>query len=218
MEFTLARQKRQETNKKPSLPVSWGMLLWSKMRQVRLQTARGGGGGLISKSHLTLATPRTGAHQALLSMGFSRQEYWGGLPFPSPGIEPRSPALQAVSCISGGFFTHWATREACREHMGRCYFRGWWGEDLADVCWRREYSEGERSEATWGERRPRGRRGPSAACSCRRQEDNVPGADCRSEGPGSFPQIDGKPLEGLEQSSGIICLRLKGIGLDTYWE
>ena len=43
----------------------------------------------------------TVAHQAPLSMGFSRQEYWSGLPFPSPGdlpdpgIEPMSPALQA---------------------------------------------------------------------------------------------------------------------------
>ena len=41
------------------------------------------------------------AHQALPSMGFSRQEYWTGLPLPSPGdlpnpgAEPRSPALQA---------------------------------------------------------------------------------------------------------------------------
>ena len=46
-----------------------------------------------------LATPWTVAHQAPLSMGFSRQEYWSGLPLPSPGdlpdpgIEPRSPAL-----------------------------------------------------------------------------------------------------------------------------
>ena len=46
-------------------------------------------------------TPWTVAHQASLSMGFSRQEYCSGLPFPSPGdlpnpgIEPRSPALQA---------------------------------------------------------------------------------------------------------------------------
>ena len=46
-------------------------------------------------------TPWTVARQAPLSMGFSRQEYWSGLPFPSPGdlsgtgIEPRSPALQA---------------------------------------------------------------------------------------------------------------------------
>ena len=45
------------------------------------------------------ATPWTVAHQAPPSMGFSRQEYWSGLPFPSPGylpdpgIEPRSPAL-----------------------------------------------------------------------------------------------------------------------------
>ena len=52
------------------------------------------------------ATPGTVAHQAPPSMGFSRQEYWSGLPFPSPGnlpkpgIEPRSPALQANSLTS----------------------------------------------------------------------------------------------------------------------
>ena len=46
-------------------------------------------------------TPWTVAYQAPSSMGFSRQEYWSGLPFPSPedlpnpGIEPRSPTLQA---------------------------------------------------------------------------------------------------------------------------
>ena len=45
--------------------------------------------------------PWTVVYQASLSMGFSRQEYWSGLPFPSPGdlpdpgIEPGSPALQA---------------------------------------------------------------------------------------------------------------------------
>ena len=49
------------------------------------------------------ATPWTGAHQTPLSMGFSRQEYWSGLPFPPPGdlpnlgIKPRSLALQADS-------------------------------------------------------------------------------------------------------------------------
>ena len=47
------------------------------------------------------ATPWTVAYQALPSMGFSRQESWSGLPFPSPGdlpdpgIKPGSPALQA---------------------------------------------------------------------------------------------------------------------------
>ena len=53
-------------------------------------------------SHVRLfATPWTVAYQAPPSMGFSRQECWSGLPFPSPvdlpdpGIEPRSPALQA---------------------------------------------------------------------------------------------------------------------------
>ena len=52
------------------------------------------------------ATPWTIAHQAPLSMGLSRQEYWSGLPFPSPGdlsnpgIKTRSPALQANSLPS----------------------------------------------------------------------------------------------------------------------
>ena len=51
-------------------------------------------------------TPWTVAHQAPPSMGFSRQEYWSGLPFPSPGdlpdpgIKPRSPALQAKALTS----------------------------------------------------------------------------------------------------------------------
>ena len=59
------------------------------------------GGSLVTKSCSTLATPWTVGCQAPLSMGFSRQEYWSGLPFPSPGhrpdpeIEPGSPALQA---------------------------------------------------------------------------------------------------------------------------
>ena len=51
----------------------------------------------------SLQTPWAVALQAPLSMGFSRQEYWSGLPFaspgdlPDPGVEPRSPAL------AGGF-------------------------------------------------------------------------------------------------------------------
>ena len=55
-------------------------------------------------SHIQLfGTPQTVAHQAPLSMGFSRQEYWSGLPCPSPGdlpdpgIKPISPAEQADS-------------------------------------------------------------------------------------------------------------------------
>ena len=61
------------------------------------------GGGVVAKSGLTLAIPWTVTCQAPLSMGFSRQEYWSGLPFPSPqdlpdpGIEPR---LQADSLLT----------------------------------------------------------------------------------------------------------------------
>ena len=51
-------------------------------------------------------TPWTAAYQAPPSMGFSRQEYWSGVPFPSPGdlpdpgIEPSSPASQADALTS----------------------------------------------------------------------------------------------------------------------
>ena len=60
---------------------------------------------LLSRVQL-FVTPWTAAHQVPLSMEFSRQEYWSGLPFPSPGdlpnpgIEPRSPTLQADSLPS----------------------------------------------------------------------------------------------------------------------
>ena len=60
------------------------------------------GSGLVAKSCLTLVTPWTVAHQTPLSMGFLREEYWSGLPFPSPGdlpnpgINPRSPALVSI--------------------------------------------------------------------------------------------------------------------------
>ena len=51
-----------------------------------------------------------------LSMGFSRQEYWNGLPFPSPGDFP-DPGIELTSLMSpalaGGFFITEATWEAC---------------------------------------------------------------------------------------------------------
>ena len=60
---------------------------------------------LVAKTCLTLATPWTIACQVLLSMEFPRQEYWSGVPFPSPGdllnpgTEPGNPTL------AGGFLT-----------------------------------------------------------------------------------------------------------------
>ena len=64
------------------------------------------GGGLVTKSCLTIVTPWTVACQVPLSIGFSGQEWWSGLPFPSPGdlpdprIEPGSPTWQAGSLPS----------------------------------------------------------------------------------------------------------------------
>ena len=74
-------------------------------------------------SHVQLfATPWTVACQALLSMGFPRQEYWSGLPFlspgdlPNPGVEPASLMSPA---LAGGFFTTSATWEVPGEGENR---------------------------------------------------------------------------------------------------
>ena len=60
-------------------------------------------------------SPWTVARQALLSMGFPRQEHWNGLPFPPPGNLP-DPGIEPKSLVSpalgGGFFTTSATWEA----------------------------------------------------------------------------------------------------------
>jgi len=64
----------------------------------------GGGGGLVAKSYLILETPWTVTHQASLSMGFSRQKYWSGLPLPSPGIFLTSGSNSGLR-RAGGFFT-----------------------------------------------------------------------------------------------------------------
>ena len=63
-------------------------------------------------------TPWAVVCQTPLYTGLPSQEYWSGLPFPSPGdppdlgIGPASPALQAVSGLADKFFTNWAIREA----------------------------------------------------------------------------------------------------------
>ena len=70
------------------------------------------GSGRRSVVSDSLQPPWIVAHQAPLSMGFSKQEYWSGLPVPSPGdhpnpgIEPRSPALQADS-LPTGLYSQW---------------------------------------------------------------------------------------------------------------
>ena len=76
-----------------------GLSAWLKVRYHIVEVKE----SEVAQSCLTLWTI---AHQAPLSMGFSRQEYWSGLLFPSPGdlpnlgTEPGSPALQADASSS----------------------------------------------------------------------------------------------------------------------
>ena len=82
---------------------SWNPGSWRPASCLLLKLYLKPGGGLVAKMCPTLVTSWMVAFQASLSMGFSRQEYWSWLPFPSPGdlpdprIEPGSPAFQADS-------------------------------------------------------------------------------------------------------------------------
>ena len=98
--------KKQESSGKYLLLLYWlCQSLW--LRKVKVK--------LLSHAQL-LATPWTVVYQTPPSMGFSRQEYWSGLPFPppqdlpNPDIEPRSPALQADALPSE------PPRKACVDH------------------------------------------------------------------------------------------------------
>ena len=65
-------------------------------------------------------TPWTAAHQAFLSTGFSRQEYWSGLPFPTPGdlsnpgIKPTSPPLAGGATWEAPSIVQQVLRVSCR--------------------------------------------------------------------------------------------------------
>ena len=59
---------------------------------------------MLANRFSSISTPWTVALQPPLSMGFSRQEYWRGFPFPSPGDLP-NPGIEPASCLEGGFFT-----------------------------------------------------------------------------------------------------------------
>ena len=80
----------------------------------------------------TLATPRTVALQAPWSMDFSRQDCWGGLPFPSPGdlpdpgnepMSPATPALQVNSLLS-------EPSEKPRDKRMKVRRMGWGGSEM----------------------------------------------------------------------------------------
>ena len=69
---------------------------------------------LVAQSCLTLCNPVGCSHQVPLSVGFSRQEYWSGLPFPTPRNVP-DPQMEPASLVSpelaGRFFYHCVTWE-----------------------------------------------------------------------------------------------------------
>ena len=87
-------------------------------------------------------TPWTAAHQAPLSMGFSKQEQRSGLPFPSPGDLPDpgfKPGSLASLALAGGFFTTNAAWEAlmnvCVPLKFICWSQKWWCWEVISFKW-----------------------------------------------------------------------------------
>ena len=102
----------------PSWPWTWTSSSWpSCIRKqhlvvLKLQICVPTTSKVKSLSRVRLfVTPWTVAHEAPPSMEFSRQEYWSGLPFPSPGDLP-VPGIKPGSHTAGRRFTMWATRES----------------------------------------------------------------------------------------------------------
>ena len=71
-----------------------------------IKTLQKAGMAVVAQLRLTLEISWTVAHQATLSMGFSRPEYWNGLPFPSPGDLPNSGIKPGSPAFAGRFFTN----------------------------------------------------------------------------------------------------------------
>ena len=94
----------------------------SNLTKASLQTSpvirhlNAGGAGLVSKLCLTLETPWPVAHQAPLSMEFSRQEFWSGLSFPSPGDLPDPGVKPASPALAGGFSSTGPPGKPCQHY------------------------------------------------------------------------------------------------------
>ena len=113
---------------------------------------------VCAQSYPTLCNPWTVGHQAPLSMGFSRQEYWTGLPFPppgdlpDPGIEPASPALAgrfSITALLGkpGYQAEVTSlKKTLLDNLGM--FKAWNKGSVAGV----DRARGEYSRITWGSR------------------------------------------------------------------
>ena len=126
------------------------------------------------------ATLKTIVCQAPLSMGFSRQEYWSGLPCPSPGDLP-NPGIKPVSftcsALGGGFFTTSTTNKDLLYHTRnyiQCFIIIYNGKESEKVCMYMHI---------WGF--PGGSDGKESACQYRRDRFNPKGGRSPGEGHGN---------------------------------
>ena len=91
-----------------------GSNTWEKSWMMNICQAAHGGALLlpVTKSCPLFVIPWTVAARLLCPWGFSRQEYWSGLPFPSPGESSQIRDQTCISCLGRQILYHWTTREA----------------------------------------------------------------------------------------------------------
>ena len=99
---------------------------------------------LLLLSHFSRVTPQTSAHQALLPLGFSRQEHWSGVPFPSPMHESEKVKVKSLSRVRL-LATPWTAASQAPPSVGFSRQEYWSGVPLLDnllclnsevtVCW-----------------------------------------------------------------------------------
>ena len=99
----------------PKFQVQWGLVYVTVYQIISMKSVK-----ILFSCVQFFVTPWTTAHQTTLSMEFSRQEYWGGLPFltlgdlPNPEIEPVFPVCPA---LASGFFTTEPPGKLCRSGL-----------------------------------------------------------------------------------------------------
>ena len=164
-------------------------------------------------------TPWTIAHQAPLSMGFSRQQYWSGLLFPSAGDSSQHRAWTCVSCIAGGFFTtEWPGKPSSYHRSPRKQmassgsvvatrmserFQGWEGVNVLLLLWIWRRPSEEKCKCCVDPRlEPAGKR-KSQSCDCKKlnSANNLNGLEAHSpSGPWHMSGLANTLIWGLEDS------------------
>ena len=110
---------------------------------------------LVTQSCLTPATPRTAARQAPPSVGFPRQEYWSGLPFPSPGNNPDPEIELLTPALTDRFFATEPPGQQMPLNCVYCHIRHHWLVESRNPEFTRTHSSFIIAGVSWTQKTPK---------------------------------------------------------------